>query len=208
LKSIGLEKRKPEFGALMKEYEDGVVLYKAEQNEVWNKVVVTDSILKSYFAEHKDKFMFPEKVTIGEIRFDSDTLAAVIYDSLKNGADFGDMAERHNTDEELKSKRGQRGPINSDTDDITREASKLKENSISEPLQLEIGVYAIVKLIAKEVARQKSFEEAGAEVSNAFQDYESKRLEKEWLDRIKQKYLVKQNRDVLQNAFVSPQPIQ
>jgi peptidyl-prolyl cis-trans isomerase SurA len=204
-KSVGLEDRNPEFGALMKEYEDGVVLYKAEQLEVWNKTSVTDSALKAFYAQNKTKFMFPERVNISEIHVDSDTLAAMIYDSLKHGVNFGDLAARYNDDSDLKAKRGSRGyqPVN--TDDLTQHAASLPVGGFSEPLEKEGGGSVIIELIAKEPAREKTLEEAGAEVSNALQEDVSKRLEKDWLDRVKQKHPVIQYKEVLQNAFKSSQ---
>ena len=192
----------------MKEYTEGVMLYKAEQTEVWNKTTVTDTALKMYFADNSRKFMFPERVNISEILFDSDTLAYMVYDSLQHGADFGELASRHNIDQDLKSKHGERGLLNAAIDEETKAASRLNIGQFSEPISLENGGFAIVKLIARQAAHQKSFEEAGAEVSNAYQDFESKRLEQVWVDRIKQKYPVMQYKEVLQEAFKSQKPAQ
>ncbi len=41
-------KRYPAFKKLLKDYEDGILLYRIEQDEVWKKVVVNDSLLKWY----------------------------------------------------------------------------------------------------------------------------------------------------------------
>jgi hypothetical protein len=43
-------------------------------------------------------------------------------------------------------------------------------------------------------------------VSNAYQEFISKNLEKKWLERIKLKHPVKQNKDALVKAFTSPPP--
>ena len=188
----------------MKEYQDGIVLYKAEQAEVWNKISVTDSVLKKYFSENKSKFEFPERVDISELHIDTDTLAAMVYDSLMHGVDFGDLATRYNDDADLKTKKGVRGPMSVDTDELTQAASKLKPGDYTEPFDDGSGKFAIVRLNGREPAREKSFEEAGAEVSNAYQEFESKRLEQDWLDRIKKNHPVKQHRESLRDAFSSP----
>jgi len=206
-KSLGLEDRSPDFASLMKEYRDGIVLYKAEQLEVWNKTTVSDSAMKSYYEQNMDKFMFPERVDISEIYLESDTLAFMVYDSLRQGADFVTLAARYNDDPDLKSSSGARGLLSMDTDEATQHAATLAIGEISEPIELEGGGFSIVKLLAREPARQKTYGEAGAEVSNAFQEYEAKRLEKEWLERVKEKHRVKQYKEVLRNAFVSPRPL-
>lgn len=204
-KAAGLESRYPEFAALMKEYTDGIILYRLEQMEVWNKTSVNDSALKTYFAGSREKFMFPERLKIGEIYLESDTTALMVYDSLKHGADFTSIASQWNEDPELKAKSGEKGFIAVDTDEVSKQAAALAIGEISEPFELENGGYAIVKLLAKEPARQKTFDEAGAEVSNAYQEHLSKVLEEQWLDRIRQKYPVNQNKALLKNAFVAPQ---
>ncbi len=203
-KSKNLEERYPDFAALMMEYNDGVVLYKAEQLEVWNKSTVSDSSLKKFFIENKKRFKFPEKVNIAEIDVASDTLSAVIYDSLSHGGDFSKLSSRYNIDEDLKTKGGVRGMLPLDTDEITKLSAGMEIGQISEPTDIGNGSFTIIKVLAREPAREKTFEEAGAEVSNLFQEQLSKNLEKEWLDRLRQKYPVKQFKEQLRNAFTAP----
>lgn len=203
-RSTGLEHRSPEFAALMKEYEDGVVLFKAEQTEVWNRVTVSDSALRAYFVNNKGKFMFPEKVQYGEINVATDTLAFVIYDSLTRGGSFEDFASRYNEDPELKEKSGIRDMAPVSAEEVSSAAATLAIGEISEPLEMDDGTYSVVKLLAKEPPTEKTFEQAGAEVSNAFQEYESKRLEREWIERLKLKYPVTQYKEKLSSAFTGP----
>jgi peptidyl-prolyl cis-trans isomerase SurA len=202
-KAANLETRFPEFGVLMKEYNDGVILYKAEQMEVWNKTSINDSSLRAFYDLNKGKFMFPERVNIAELNVSSDTLAAKLYDSLSHGADFATLANRYNESPSPDKHGGERGLQPADSDTLTKRASALGVNEISEPFLSEDGGYTIIKLIARETPRVKSFDEAGAEVSNAYQEYLSKQLEQQWLDRIRLKYPVIQYKEELRNAFPS-----
>jgi peptidyl-prolyl cis-trans isomerase SurA len=200
---LPLEERYPEFATLMKDYRDGIVLFKAEQQEVWNKISIGDSALRAYYNQNKEKFKMPAKLNYAEIHLSSDTLAMLVYDSLTRGADFSKLADRYNDDPELKKKHGVHGFLSVTTDEITRRADSLTVGEISDPIENENGGFSIVKVIAKEPPRVKTFEEAGAEVSNALQESESKRLEATWLDRLKSKYPVKHYRDKLAEAFQS-----
>ena len=202
-KSMGLESRNKEFASLMKEYTDGVVLYKAEQLEVWNKTTVTDSALKNYYEQNHGKFVFPEQVNINEMVFDSDTTALTVYDSLVHGAEFPALASRWNTDAKLREKKGARGLVSVEADSASRRAAKLNIGEFSEPVEMEHGEYAIVQLLSKESPHEKTFEQAGAEVSNLYQESESKRLEEIWIEKIKQRYPVKQYKENLKDAFQS-----
>lgn len=203
-KSIGLERRYPEFANLMKEYTDGIVLYKAEQLEVWNKATVSDTALRNYYEQNASKFVFPNRVNITALVLDTDTLAFMVYDSLKKGSDFSDMVNRYKEMPPLKSSDGSRGLQPVETDKLTKRAASMAVDEISEPITTEDETYAIIKLNAKESARQKTYEEAGAEVSNTYQEASSKNLEKHWLDRVKQRHPVKRNKEVLLKAFTSP----
>ena len=201
--AIGLENRNKEFATLMREYTDGVVLYKAEQLEVWNKTSVTDSALREFYEQNRDKFVFPEQVKVNEIVFDSDTTAMMIYDSLVHGADFAGLASRWNSDAKLRDDKGARGLVSADADSATRRATQLAVGQYSEPIEIDRGEYVIVQLLGKEAPHKKTFEEAGAEVSNLYQEYESKRLEESWIEKIKQRYPVRQYKENLKVAFQS-----
>src|ERR1041384_2106246 len=149
-KSAGLGSRHPDFAALMKGYTHGIILYKLEQMEVWNKTTVTDSSLRKYYAENKDKFMSPPRLRIGEIYLEADTSALMIYDSLKHGADFTALATQWNEDADLKAKAGEKGFLIPDAGEVATQASALAIGEISEPFELDNGGYAIVKLLGKE----------------------------------------------------------
>lgn len=199
--AIGLERRSPEFAAMMGEYQDGIVLFKAEQLEVWNKVAVNDSALHAYWQENKGKFMTTPRVKYQEIRVPYDTLALLLYDSLSRGVDFGVLADRHNSDPDLLKNHGICDSVLVDTETVSRLADSIGVGEVSDPVINENATWSVIKTLAKEKAREKTFDEAGAEVSNALQEAESKRLEVAWLERLKLKYPVKQYKEYLPRAF-------
>jgi peptidyl-prolyl cis-trans isomerase SurA len=87
-------------------------------------------------------------------------------------------------------------------DERAKRADSLTVGAFSEPFFFKVG-YSILRLDAREPARQKTFEEAGGEVSTSFQDFEAKRLEKEWIDGLRQRYPVVEQKEVLRNAFAA-----
>jgi peptidyl-prolyl cis-trans isomerase SurA len=205
-KSIDLEQRYPMFASLMKDYRDGIILYKAEQTQVWNNVSVSDSALKEFYNNNRSQFTFPDRVNIIVLPFEADTLAALVYDSLKHGMGFTGLAPRYQEIPPPKSKDGSRGLQPVTTDELTQHAASMIVGDVSEPLALADGSFAIIKLVAKEAAREKTFEETGAEISNAYQDFSSKQLMKAWLDRVQQKHLVVPHKEKLSRTFTSSPP--
>ena len=52
----------PVLANLLEEYKEGILLYRIEQDEVWKKVMVNDSLLKEYYNVHKEEYRWPERV--------------------------------------------------------------------------------------------------------------------------------------------------
>ncbi len=314
-----MEKQDPEFGSLLREYKEGILLYQAEQEQVWNRVSPNDSTLHVYFDNNRDRFMYPDRVVFTELRAATAEVANDLYADVRAGktleqiahadsvrlaqrfifsltfakgstalskaalktidsvgtavktesdvhlliAAFADTAARKwkpgeksiarqrldmlkkkfastygiaperimvelrqrsyaieskatiaylETHVDLQIIGRQPRVINAPetavlapaADERAGRADSLKIGEVSAPFPSKVG-FAMVRLDRREPARRKAFEEAGAEVSSAFQDYEAKRLEKEWLDRVEKAHPVVVNKEALRQAFAAPQ---
>jgi peptidyl-prolyl cis-trans isomerase SurA len=312
VKGETIEKEHPEFAAIMKEYSEGILLYQVEQEQVWNRITVTDSALRAYHEIHNADFTFPDRVDISFVRVANDSIASGIRKRLDGGATmemiaredslrvhaptsyhgpfkakssklgkttldrlaiiakevtadpslrisliaYYDTTKKPATTEKLAKERvatlrsylakkygiaetrinttqripgksladstrkamfaradmeiaGRRpvvfgGVENSvlpvDADERTQLANALPPGGYTQPLQYE-GMTYVVRLNKKDPSRIKTFEEAGTEVSSAYQEAESLRLEKEWLDSLRARYPVTENSEALKGAF-------
>lgn len=312
-KSELLEKDDPEFAGLLREYKEGILLYQIEQDQVWNKIASSDSLLRLYFNDHRDKFAFPARVAFSEIRGINEAQAQTIREKLTAGMTmeqvavedslrmtartnyqipfapgktslsakaaapvaavgallqkesatrvmilaYADTSARKAQNEALAKKRLEymkgmltktqnisagrilaetrpqrfaaakakdstgilnridlqivglqpmvtgkieKGLVAPASDERAKRADSLAVGGLSMPFRFKTG-WAVVRNDGVEPARLKTFEEAGPEVSSAFQDYESKRLETEWLNRVKQYAPVTEHKELLKNAF-------
>jgi len=308
VKGEEVESTQPEFAALMKEYRDGILLYQIEQERVWGRIAVNDSILRSYFNENRQKFVYPDRVEFSEIHPATDSIAHVIQGQLKGGRSFEQLAMADSLRmaapttlhlsfapgssqvpsaaakmfaslaAELKSdgaiklqltayidttrNKGQNtklairrfetvrkhlatkhgiaserittisfpassgssdkrnreidieimgrkaallgkvvtSVLPTNNDERTKIADSLSLGASSNPFQYKGGV-CIVRLDRREPSRLKTFEEASPEVSSSFQDFESKRLETQWLNGLRKSYPVTEYKNELKNAF-------
>jgi len=89
-----LAARVPEFAALLAEYREGILLYQVEQEHVWNRIVMGDSVLKPYFAANRDKFTWPDRISITAVQAASDSLAGVMEREFRAGASVETVAAR------------------------------------------------------------------------------------------------------------------
>jgi peptidyl-prolyl cis-trans isomerase SurA len=312
-KSDLLEQQDPEFASLLREYKDGILLYQAEQDQVWNKVTASDSLLRIYYSQHREKFVFPDRVKFTEIRSATDANSQTVLQLLSSGksmeqivkddsvrmsvktsyqtafakgkasltkaatlpvsaaasviqkesgarlliAVYADTSVKRSQNDGLAKKRldlvkdllskrygvessriiaetrneNFAGAKKKDTagvlqrldlqvvglqplvvaglesglaapaaDERARYVDTLAVGAYSSPF-IRKGIHSIVRKDGVEAARQKAFEECGAELSSAFQEYESKRLEAEWLNGIKQYAPVVEHKELLKNAF-------
>jgi len=308
-----LEKQDPEFAGLLREYKEGILLYQAEQERVWNRVTTNDSLLRIYFNKNRDAYVYPDRVAFTELRCPGESPANRVYEKLKAGKTLEQVvyddsvrmkqpssftvkfasgkstiskdaarvlkeaAAIHAADPQLQimllaspdtsvtksrneklatqridavrrfltaqgavtenliisQQRPQRfaaekakdslgitnqvdvqivgrQPIVIGTiehallaptaDDRARHADSLTIGGFSSPFSYKV-TYSIVRLDRREPARQKTFEEAGPEVSSHYQDAESKRLEKEWMDGVAQRHPVVLHKESLRQAF-------
>ena len=75
--------RYPVLKNLLKEYEEGILLYRVEQDEVWKKVAANDSLLREYYNAHKEEYRWPERVNFAEIFTVADSMAKAAYWKLR-----------------------------------------------------------------------------------------------------------------------------
>ncbi len=196
-----LEQEDPEFAKLMDEYRNGLYIFELQKKEVWDKLKIDSTDIYNYYLAHKDKYFTTDKVDFSEIFSRNDSLINLYYDKLKAGADFDSLAEKVTERVGYKRKKGHFGSIEVMKNELAMKAATLeKPGEFTRPFKYGNG-WSIVKLNKRERARQKTFEEAKAQAASDLQDEESKRLENEYIDRLKAIYHPVYYYDKLKNAF-------
>ncbi len=194
-------KNNQEFVKLMDEYKNGIYIFKLQEEEVWNKIDMDSTKIKALFEKTKDQYIIPNQVEFMEIYSRNDSLIHKYYDMVKSGTDFKDVARKHSDKLRNRNNGGNEGLINADKNEAAKHAFALEnEGDISGIFKNKDG-WSIVKLIRKIIGRNKTFEEARAEVTSKFQDMESERLEKEYTNRLKETYKPKLFYEELKHAY-------
>jgi peptidyl-prolyl cis-trans isomerase SurA len=199
-----IESEYPEFRRTLNEYKEGILLYKLEQQQVWNKISVNDSVLHAYFEDHRQQYTTPDRVNFREIYLTGDSSVAFrLLDSLSTGVDFEDLASRHTMRVKYKGTKGEWGFHPVSENDLTQKSWTLDVGQISGVIPFENG-YSILEVIGKENSRPKTYEEALPEISGHYHDYAANRFEEEWLNALSKQFKVTVWKENLGAAFVTP----
>lgn len=199
--ALNLEKTNSNFASLMNDYKNGIFIFKLQEDEVWNRIEIDSVKLYDYYLSTKDKYVWPDRVSFSEIFTRNDSLANVYLSQLNSGANFDTLAAKYTERPGFKEKAGKFDLVDAKSNQLALEADKLKKPGEYSSIISNAGGYSIIRLDSKEPSRTKTFEEAKAEVSGAFQEFESKRLEKAYLDQLRKRYKPEIYYDKLEQAF-------
>lgn len=130
-----------------------------EEEEIHNKVQVSEEEKKEYYQNNKKEFWVPSKVKVKRMIFTSEDSAKKVYKLLKKGLPFDSLAKEYSEEEDTKRDRyvefieeGQEKYL------YQKEAFKLKPGKLSKIIK-EDGKFYIILVEEKKDAYQKKFEE-------------------------------------------------
>lgn len=199
--ALNLEKTNASFASLMEDYKNGIFIFKLQEDEIWNQISIDSVKLYDFYQSTKEKYVWPDRVSFSEIFTRKDSLAQFYLSQLKSGANFDTLAHKHTERPGFKEKAGKFDLVDAKSTQLSLEAEKLKNVGDYSSIISNAGGFSILRLNSKEPSRIKTFEEAKAEVSGAFQESESKRLEREYLDSLRKRYNPVIHYDELEQAF-------
>ncbi|OIQ29739.1 MAG: peptidylprolyl isomerase [Bacteroidetes bacterium MedPE-SWsnd-G2] len=181
-----------EFAAVLKEYQDGLLLFDLMEDQVWQKAVTDTVGLKNYYLANKNNYVWEDRVD------------AVIFSGAKK-SDLKEVVARLNKGEAIDV-------INADLNTgkeqkviVSKNVFETNHPSLPEKLELKKGVSKIYSyndsyqvIVINEVMPKgpKSFEEAKGK---AISDYQNS-IETNWINDLKAKSEIKVNETALKNV--------
>ncbi len=190
-----LEDKYSEFGFLMKEFNDGILMFEISNKEVWSKLGEDDPGLESYWESRKDEFLSDEEINgrIASISPDAGKgrtkkLSKALRKQIKTDIDDNSLAEYGKS-------------ANRDLVTVVSGTFRKGENSILDNIKKSRGTHVIsdnsgthiVYISEIKEAKPKSFEEAREFLIDDYQAL----LENNWEKQLREKYDVKINESVL-----------
>jgi peptidyl-prolyl cis-trans isomerase D len=139
-------------------------------------VPVSDDVLRAYYNAHIDQFKVENRAHVEHILFktigktDAEIAevrqnAEEVLKKAKSGANFEDLAKKYSEDDATKPKGGDLGWIveKQTVPEFEQAAFSLPKGSISDLVKTQYGFH-IIKVLDRETARTKSFEEVRSSI--------------------------------------------
>ena len=189
-----LEEKYPEFKSLMREYEEGILLFEITKMNVWDKASQDTTGLKKYFYKNRDNYTWDERARILELTVDTDNqkLAKKIQKHARKKS-MDKLITKFNKKENIISFRKrivEKDKLPEGLEYSSKAVSPFRMNEEGNKAQF-------YKMDALLPVTQKSLKEARGFV---IADYQTQ-LEKEWIEELSAKYSVKRNEKVF-NALI------
>lgn len=194
-----LDKKYPEFKALMREYEEGILLFEATKILVWDKASQDSVGLEQYFATHKKnrKYFWNERA---EVSFYS-----LKKDEVKCLSKVRKYAKKKSPKKALKKYNKDGKKILSHRTEIVEQG----KNKVVNDLPWKKGSISATEINRRDLSHNflkvekilppspKTLKEARGYVVADYQDH----LEREWVKELKKTYDIKINNEVFETLI-------
>lgn len=123
-------------------------------------IVIEDDEIQAYYDEHRSLYNVPTSYRTYVIVTDTEEEAKQTIEEVKDGSNFELLAKERSIDIQSSNLGGDLGYINTSTelmdDKILKAAKDLEKGQLSDPIRLEDGTYAVIRV--NDVIEEKNFE--------------------------------------------------
>ena len=192
-----LEKKHPDFRALMKEYRDGILLFEISDQKIWSKAVKDTTGLKKYFNNNRTLWQYPNRINGTLFTSNSKKIINRAYKLIVKGRVNNDsIIALLNKEDALNISYKEKNiddfrNYNTNFDNLNDGANK--------PIFAN-GKWYLFFVKEKLVTRTKEFNEAEGIIVSGYQSF----LEESWLRSLKEKYNIEINYDILYSIKEKP----
>lgn len=194
---LNLENKYPDFKALMREYEEGILLFEATKINVWDKASQDTTGLNAFFQNNKKNYMWKERADLVTFTINSDDpgLLDKIVKFVKRN-DPEKVAQNFNEESIIVSYTSGTHELG----DAQLSGIKFKEGALSELIPADkLNTTILKKIIKTYPATPKTMKDARGYIIADYQDF----LDKQWINQLKKEYKITVNNEVLNNIIKS-----
>ena len=186
---LQLDKKYPDFRNLMREYEEGILLFEAMKVNIWDKASLDSAGLEKFYAANKSKFMWNDRSSLIYYTV-SDSAKDHQFDEIKK------YSAKHTPLEVVKKFNTQKEVVTFKEETVERGKGKIMGDAMWKQgtINASPNTRNFIKVQKVLPPSQKTLKEARGFVVADYQDY----LEKQWLQDLTKSYKLQVNRDVFE----------
>lgn len=185
-----LDKKYPEFKALMQEYRDGILLFELTDQKVWSKAVKDTSGSKEFYNAHKTNYMWDERADASVYSCSDDKIAAQVRKLLLKKKAEKDILAEVNKNSQLNLQIETRLFTKGENEFVDKNWNPGTSANLVSEKDKKVIIVVTTKLLKPE---PKAYNDAKGMVTADYQGF----LEKQWIDSLKKKYPVTIDKNVL-----------
>ena len=190
-----LENKYPDFKALMREYEEGILLFEATKINVWDKASQDTAGLRTFYNKNKKNYVWKERADLETyiVNTKDEKIANKVLKFIKKNSADKVLAKFNSAEMPITVSEGrfERG-------DLEVSGIKFKANGVSDArYDMKSQTYKIRKITRTTPSTQKTLGDARGYIIADYQDS----LDKEWITQLKKEYKVEVNESVLNNLI-------
>ena len=192
-----LEKKYPEFKALMKEYRDGILLFEISDQMIWTKAIKDTSGLKEFYISNTDTWKWPNRIKATVYTSESKkTISKAVSLKKKKGINNDSLIKIINKENILSLSYESKivedfSKYNTSFEELKKGFNKLKNTN---------DRWTTIYVEEKLPVANKKLEECEGLVVSAYQNY----LEKVWIENLKKNHTMEVNYDTLYSIKNKP----
>jgi peptidyl-prolyl cis-trans isomerase SurA len=187
-----LETKYPDFKNLMREYEEGILLFEAIKINVWDKASQDSSGLEKFYETKKSKYMWEDRYQVLYYNL-ADSAKAELENIrqfvAKNKVD--DVVKKFNVKGDILSFREETFEISK----LPVNIKNMREGGVTPNDQNSDKSWSFIKVEKIIPKTTKSLKEARGYAVAEYQEF----LEKQWIEELAKKYKLVVNKDVLKS---------
>lgn len=188
-----LERKYPDYKALLREYRDGILLFDLTDQKVWSKAVKDTAGLQAFHEQNKGKYMWDKRLDAELYHVQNDSILQPLLKELqkgvKKGIDREAIVKKYNATSKLNL-RAEAGKFQVEEDDVLKNVPW--EKGVHGPYK-KGGNQVIVVVKDVLAPAPKSLKEARGLVTADYQQH----LEQEWIKELRRKYTFKADESLL-----------
>lgn len=190
-----LDKKKPEFASLLKEYRDGILLFELTDRKVWGFALKDTAGLEKFHEANKTKYMWGERADVEIFNCSDKKIADAAHKMALKNKSAGDIQLKLNLTNAKSKVSVINGKYEKGQYDVVDKIEWKPGTTVVTKSNDSSYQFIRVKSIAQ--PEPKSLKEAKGFVVSDYQEY----LEKKWLAELRDRYPIVLNKEVFNSLI-------